>query len=309
MKLAINTGELEEKFGMKTALKMIKDAGFDAYDISLHNSTRQADHFLRQDNYMETVAEIKECADSLGLVCNQAHSPFPSQYNGYEKYNNDSYKHTVRCLEAAAYLGADAVVVHPIKDLVVGGSIFDGVFIEPFRDEEALLQANVEFFNRLIPYCEKYGIKVALENLFMWTSKEYTTLIPSGCGTGARLSKYIDTINSKWVIACLDTGHNSVVGEDVANTVRTLGKDRLMALHIQDNHLKRDDHILPYMGEIKWEGVLKALGEIDYQGDFTFETASIYNNLPEELVVDGLSFVAKVGRYMMSRIEEYRKNR
>lgn len=308
MKLSINTAKLEDKYGLKNALKMIKDAGFDAYDISLYRSMRCDDHFLRQDNYMDTVAEIKKYADSLGLLCNQAHSPFPSQYNGYEKYNKESYKLTVRCLETAAYLGADFVVVHPIKDLVVGGSIFDGVFIEPFKDEDTLLRANVDFFNRLIPYCEKYGIKIALENLFMWTSKEYKTLIPSGSGTGARLSKYVDTINSDYVAACLDTGHNAVVGENVANTVRTLGKERLMALHVQDNHLKRDDHILPYMGEIEWEEVLKALGEIDYRGDFTFETSSIYDNLPKELVVDGLSFVAKVGRYMMSRIEEYRKN-
>jgi sugar phosphate isomerase/epimerase len=49
---------------------------------------------------------------------------------------------------------------------------------------------------------------------------------------------------------CFDTGHAHMAG-GVQSAFRTLQK-RVAAMHIHDNHGEKDEHLLPYEGEIDW---------------------------------------------------------
>ena len=62
----------------KDAVKIISDAGFDAYDISLFELTRSEEYLFNSPDYVNIAKELREYADSLGIVCNQSHAPFPS---------------------------------------------------------------------------------------------------------------------------------------------------------------------------------------------------------------------------------------
>ena len=66
------------KIPEKEAIKMIADAGFDAYDISLFELTRNEEYLFNSPDYVEIAKEMREYADSIGIVCNQSHAPFPS---------------------------------------------------------------------------------------------------------------------------------------------------------------------------------------------------------------------------------------
>jgi sugar phosphate isomerase/epimerase len=63
---------------------------------------------------------------------------------------------------------------------------------------------------------------------------------------------------------CFDTGHVHQ-GADVATYIRTVA-DRLLTLHLHDNHGDRDEHNLPGQGTIDWPAVVSALHTGGYRG-------------------------------------------
>ena len=73
MKLVTMTRSLEKRFGLKKAIKMLKDAGFDAYDCSLGYSMSKGE--FSGDDAIEKAREIKEYSDKLGIPCAQTHTP------------------------------------------------------------------------------------------------------------------------------------------------------------------------------------------------------------------------------------------
>lgn len=301
MILSTTTGKYGVEFGYKKAIEIIKNAGFDAYDMNMCGLASEDNNPLRADNYMEAVKDIKKTADGLGIICNQAHAPFPSQVYGANEYNEKMFNYTVRSMECAAYLGAKIIVVHPIteKRLIPG--------FREFENDDVKFRYNIDFYNRLLPYCKKYNIKVALENMWIRHYKNDSAIIPSVCGTADEFCRYLDALEQKWFVACLDVGHSELCDEEAAVAVRKLGKNRLKALHIHDNDCVRDRHAVPYTMNLDWDKLLCALGEIDYDGDFTFEVSGFPGSFPLPLIGDAASFLCKVGRYMVSEIERYRK--
>ena len=155
----------------------------------------------------------------------------------------------------------------------------------------------MEFYRRLIPYCEQYNIQVAVENMWQYVGKKITH---STCSRPQEFIRYLDELNSKWVVGCLDIGHAYLVGEKAEDCIYALGKDRLKALHVHDVDGIDDSHTIPYFGIGNWEEVEKALKKIGYQGDFTYEAGGFLTNYPKDLVSAGLSHMVKIARYIIS---------
>ena len=68
-----------------------------------------------------------------------------------------------------------------------------------------------------------------------------------------------------------------------------------------------DSHTLPFYGVVNWEKVMKALADIDYKGDLTFEADSFMNNKPDVLLPECSKLMAKTGKYLVSKFENYKK--
>ena len=289
MLLSTSTGNLSGKLGLEGTLKSLKEAGFDAFDLSISNLTRGENAPLMQEDYPEFLKALKQTADALGLVCNLAHGAFVPEKYGDEAYNRDSFARTVREMEAAAFLGAPIIVIHPVKDLPKG--------VDPVTE-------NLRFYRSLIPYCEKYGIKVAVENIF-----EYDALRkrqkPCGIGTSRQLAAFVDLLGCDWFTICLDVGHAAINGEEPQDAVRILGK-RIGCVHIHDNDFVNDSHTVPYLGRFNWDAICKAFAEIGYEGDFTSEASAYETFFPRELIPAALRLEASVFRYLMARIDSYR---
>ena len=88
--------------------------------------------------------------------------------------------------------------------------------------------------------------------------------------------------------------------------ILTLG-DKVKALHIHDNRFKADDHTLPYLGEIDWDTVTDALGQIGYAGDFTYEVTGYLTRFDDELVEKALALQVAVGRRLIEKVEAAHK--
>ena len=49
-----------------------------------------------------------------------------------------------------------------------------------------------------------------------------------------------------------------------------------------------------------------ALADIGYQGDLNYEASGFLRNVPTGLYVDGLTYMARVGHYLIGRFEYYK---
>lgn len=273
----------------KDTIKIISEAGFDAYDISLFKLTKDDKYRFNSPDYVKIAKELREYADSLGIVCNQSHAPFPSSV-GKEEEDKIIYEKIIRAMEIASILGAKIIVVHPKQHLIYA------------EHSDELFEMNVEFYKSLIPYCEKFGIKVACEN--MWQSHNGNK-VPSDstCSRAWEFCKYLDAIDSEWIVGCLDIGHVSLMNADIPEFIRKMGNKRLQALHVHDTDYKSDKHTVPFLEKIDFISVCKALAEIDYKGDLTFETEAFYRGIPAPLYPAATKYLCEVGRFLISQIK------
>jgi len=290
MKLVATTSLLYKTLGDMGAMRLLAGDGFDGIDLSITNF-KEDSPWLR-DDWKEYTLSLKEEAARLGVTFCQAHGPMPTS-KGTEAEDAVIFGHVVRSMEVASLLGIPHIVIHPKQHL-------------PYRDNaQELFRLSVEFYRELIPHCERLNIKVCTEN--MWQrNKRANLIVDSICARATEFRAMVDAVGSPWIVACLDMGHCGLVQQDPAEAIHTLGHDWLQAVHIHDVDLREDRHTLPFTQYLDWERITKALGEIDYTGNFTFEASDFITNFPQELWPDAALLMAKTGRYLMGRIENYR---
>ena len=278
MKLVQLTSELSRRFGDERAIRMIKDAGFDGFDLTM----RSIDGDLFRDGYEEKAKRLKALSDELGLPCLQAHAPSPRMRT------MDQVMPLVgtflRAIDVAAILECGHLVIHP------------GAFLSA--------EENKIFYDQLLPYAEKRGVLIATENMFKWKDETKTETVPAACGTSEDFLRHLDVINHPSLTACLDLGHAEMVNcEGAVNMIRALG-NRIGCLHVHDNDLYHDLHVFPFVGDADWNAITAALREVGYNGAFTFEADYFLKKFPDELLPACLSLLEKTGRYLISLIEK-----
>lgn len=288
MRLSTQTKRIFGAYGIDKGIEILANAGYDAMDFSFFS-----EYYYSTELTKEYFSEIRKKSEALGLSYNQAHAPYASSCAD-EEATKSRFEEITRAMRNASYLGVENIVVHPCQHMA-------------YRDEgapEKLFEINMDFYNRLKPYCEEYGIKVAIEN--MWQSVGQK-ILPSTCSRPEEFIRYVDELNSGCFVACLDIGHSMLVCENPADFIRKLGNKRLKALHVHDVDGIHDSHTLPYSGIIDWESVAKALAEIDYKGDFTFEADNFMSGKPEELYPQYAKTMVETGRYIINKINDYKK--
>lgn len=299
MNLTMNIAESEGRFGLEKALSIIKNAGFDSVDYGL-GAMEQQDALLNDTaKYRAEAERIRALADAAGLPITQTHAPFSFQnWKDPVVYEDFILPAIKRSIEISAILGAKIAVVHPLHHWTYKGH------------EEEIFERNMEFYGSLIPLCKEYNIKVGIENMFQREMLRGQLSFDT-CNQIPEFIRYVDTLDSEYMVACLDIGHVGLPARDdeAWDFIRALGHDRLQALHIHDNDYRVDKHALPYLGRIDWNEVTKALGEIDYQGDFTYEvnlTTFMSKFMNEELIPTAMRYAHDVGRHLCSLVDKAR---
>ncbi len=279
---------LDERIGEKEAIKLFKDAGFEAFDMSLFRMIKKDNDYYTDEDYINRATELRKYIDEIGIVCNQSHAPFPSSFG--DERDEWIFGQIVKSMEIASILGAKCIVVHPKQHLN---------YAEYARE---LFDMNVEFYKSLIPHAQKFGIKIATEN--MWQTNNGSR-VPSDsvCSRAWEFCKLIDAVDSPYLVGCLDIGHAALMNADIPKFIRDLGAQRLQALHVHDVDLVHDNHTLPFLHKINFAAVTKALGETGYRGDITFEANSIFRNYPPELYLSVARLMKDTGDYLVRSVE------
>ncbi len=282
---SLETFSIRQKVGDERALELIADAGFEGIDYSFY--WLPDGHPMLAADFLSYADRLKKRMDELGLRCNQTHAPFDMVFGDVFDESNAHFRAIVRAMEAAARLGAKRIVVHAVK-------------IPPEHGGINLLDYNVEFYRALAPYCRRFGIKVAVENLF--TTDRRCNCYRGIVGTPEEQCDLIRRIGSPDFCACVDMGHAALTGTEPELFIRRMDASLLECLHIQDLDYAKDRHFLPFGGALNWDGILSALRDANYQGDVNFEIYGFLSPLPTELLPAALSYAASVGKYLMERL-------
>ena len=107
--------------------------------------------------------------------------------------------------------------------------------------------------NTIITEAENKKIQIAFENL----------------NNIKNVTSVLDSFRSEYVGFCYDSCHheNYASGIDLLN----MFGHRLMILHLHDNKGKRNQHQLPFDGNIDWTDVMHRISMIGYKGSTTLE--------------------------------------
>lgn len=282
MQLSIEIYNLRKRYGDRKAIEMLKKAGFDCVDYSFYWLEDSDDAI--SEKYIEHAQMVREILEDNDMTCNQAHAPLGYGYGREFDVSDKEYQKIVRSMEAASIMGAKSIIVHAVQ----------------VPKDIDLFEYNIRFYKSLEPYAEKFGICIAIENLWDYDSKR--KYIYGRLHTPDILYGMLDALESPWFVICIDVGHAAITGYEPEEIIRQLNNKVLRALHIHDNDYCGDKHWLPYTGEFNWDEILKALKEIDYQGEFTLEIFKFLENAEDEFMEEALKFAAKTGRYLVGKI-------
>jgi sugar phosphate isomerase/epimerase len=290
MLISTQIEDLGSRIGYDNAVEVMGKIGFDAYDFSMFDSGHWNPTFT--ENWQAYLDSALAKAKTYGMICDQAHGPmvgFVSEDPQNDERDQRAFGVTTHSIRCAGYLGAKAIVIHPIY------------FASKAEDRERCKKLNIKFYNSLLPYAKEAGVKIALENMM-----QPDPALDSAGSSPACFCELLDALDPAWFTACLDIGHAYVCGYDPAEFIRALGHDRLTTLHVHDNDRSTDQHFFPYQGKVDWDSVCRALVEIDYQGTFNLEAVSALDNYPTELFYDAYVFLKKTADYLVAKIESYR---
>jgi sugar phosphate isomerase/epimerase len=234
---------------------------------------------LSDDEFEKELLKDRAAIEAAGLEICQTHGVWPYDDTKPEQWEL-KFEAMVKSIKGTAILGSKYVIVHPVLPF--------GWNESPHHEKD--VRENIEYMKKLVPYAEKYDVKIALENM-------PNPHVP--CGRVEELVECIDTVNSEYLVACLDVGHSTALGYDAGDAVRMLG-GRIHCLHIHDNDGRRDLHLLPYHGVTNWKHFTEALKEIGYGGTMSLETAiwKLMPGLPDELMHEGNRWAAKIMRHL-----------
>ena len=229
------------------------------------------------------------------------HMPYPNYVPTAPGEFNDYLREVmaVKSMKICSYLGCRYIVIHGFKLSKFLGS------------EELEWQETQKFIEFLAPYAAEHGITICIENIY---ESAGTHIIEGPCCNAFKAVKRIDEINAKYGAEvmgfCFDTGHANLVGIKFQEFIETLGP-RLKVLHVHDNDGMADLHQVPFTftrsrenkPSTDWEGFVKGLKTIGYEGVLSFETSPVLKSFPQELREDALRMIYKIGCYFGEKIE------
>jgi sugar phosphate isomerase/epimerase len=216
------------------------------------------------------VADLQQWLARAGLELNSIHAPMT------ESLDDGQSGRALSIASADADLRAHALdevtrALHvarsiPVRTLVVHLGVPRAQQSHPGEHTREAARRSVE---ELVNAARPLGVQIALE------------VIPNELSRAGTLVHFIEEVLETGDVGiCLDFGHAHLEG-DLVEAIETVSGN-LIATHLHDNRLRRDDHLVPFDGTIDWAAALTALQKVGYEGVLLFEVAA--NGSPREVL-------------------------
>ena len=231
--------------------RIIKEAGFYGVDYDFTNDCDR----LSAEGFEAAISSEYARIDEAGLKVCQTHlsylpSHFPPVGDGsYEAFEEVFLPILTKEIELTARMGCDVAVAH--------------MYFE--EDADATRRANVRLIEKLMPALERFGVTLAVENIYgNGASDAHFT-------TSGELMYYADYFDNGRVGVCLDTGHAAVLCQNPLEMLKELGT-RVKAVHLHSAVPRYDIHNFPYVnGKGYWPGLFRLLAELGECKAYNFE--------------------------------------
>lgn len=297
MRVSTPLSLVENRFGILGATKLLLDAGFDALDMPFHQ--KGSELYKEGALNLELLRECRKVVEDRGAVWNQAHALFPViRQTGApedEEYNRITPKLIEENIRMCEVIGAPQIVVHPIA--------FAGV------SKEEQLARNITYFRPLVHVAKECGVRILVENMWGNHRDLRGRIVENVCSNGTELAHYSDVFVREFnapnnIGVLVDVGHTGLVGLNADDMIREVGGERLYGIHLHDNDFYRDSHQLPFLEKMNFEEIIKALIDVRYKGDITFEAGTFFARFPNELLPATARLMFEVGDYFRRRVTE-----
>ena len=225
--------------------------GFDAVELF---ATRA--HFDYHDD--QARAQLAEWLSDTRLQLHSVHAPAfealrqDRWVGAFSNASSDETRRRAAIAEAEAALALARQV--PFRFLVTHIGVPTGEAASGDNQRNAARRSVEE----LVALAAAVNVRVALE------------VIPNPLSSAADLCDLIEEdLDGLNVGICLDYGHAHLMG-DVAEAIETVS-GHLLTTHVHDNGGKRDDHLVPFAGNIDWDAAIMSTQKIGYEGIFMLE--------------------------------------
>lgn len=279
---------------MATAMRLVKQAGFEALDFPFSAYSSAPESPMRREDWRSWVRCVKDYSEAIGLPIVQAHASWHQTIGENFRYEAPDEVY-YRTMEACRMVGCKHLIFHPLR--------------QPDRvDSLAMRQRihdyNVRWFHDLISAAQEYDITINLENTFDSHHTQKPGDLPYPYTTAQDMLDLMHDIGSSRVAICLDTGHANISAQDIPQMIRSFRSD-LATLHLNDNYgyiapIYEDLHLFPGYGRIEWDEVFTALREIRFKGSYNIEPIAELRRMPECVCAIQLRAAADTLRTMLS---------
>lgn len=217
-----------------------------------------------------TIELYRQLIELHGIKCIDVHGVSTPIIN-IDAVNNQIFTKYIQLLqnriEFCSAVGGDVVVVHPPN---IGSDR---------KEASRKIERSIRAFEGVRPLCEDLGIALAVENC---------KLLDIQC-----LEYYLSKYPPEFVGFCFDSGHANI-NNNLDQLFRF--RNRLRALHLNDNRGKDDDHQPPFFGTINWEHVMHWIVSSGYSKPINFE-----------IVHNSKFFEDAINKFMEHTIESIQK--
>ncbi|MCG2770282.1 MAG: sugar phosphate isomerase/epimerase [Anaerolineae bacterium] len=193
----------------------------------------------------DALSDLVELCDSLRMTIHSIHCPIGTDHNLCSvdpQILAKTVKGMERAIRAATELGAEAVVFHAYA------------LQDPLFQRVRTIETHLE---ELILLAEALNVQFAVENL------------PNEGCVGALYA--IMAVMGDRLKFCWDSGHANLPGSGGLSLLDCL-RDSLCMVHLSDNDGQTDQHLIPGMGSMDFDKIMKKLAKIGYRGCILLET-------------------------------------
>ncbi len=257
--------------GTKSAREAMSEAkamGYEAIELCIGETG-----VLSLDSTKAEVSALRAHAEDVGIEISSAASGIFWGYNfgnSDPKLRSKTAEAVKKMVQITNWLGTDALLTIPAAV---------DVFFNPESEVvpyDVAYERAVAGIKKVLPTAEKHRVVLAIENV--WHKFLMSPL---------EMNRFIDSFGNPWVGAYFDVGNVLRTGYP-EQWIRILGK-RIKRVHLKDYRVAAADvngFVDLLEGDVNWPEVMKALGEIGYDGYLTAEMIPTYRFYPEVRLVN-----------------------